>query len=173
MHKDVKERRGISRGNNPAKTAVMALLAKHSRKGSQVVTRVALESPNRETASLFVRKYTLKGAEVHTDESSIYDYLKPDYVHRVVNHAEAYVQNGVHANGLENYWSLLKRTIKGTHVHVASWHLFRYLDDQTYRFNERKQDDQGRFLSVVATAKDKTLTWKRLTGKSDCVSSAK
>lgn len=165
MHKDVKERRGISRGNNPAKTPVMALLAKHSRKGSQVVTRVPMDTVTKTEAQAFVRKYILKGVELHTDETPLYAGLAPDYVHKVVNHAEAYVQNGVHTNGLENYWSLLKRTIKGTHVHVASWHLFRYLDDQNYRFNERQQDDQGRFLCAISTAKDKTLTWKRLTGK--------
>lgn len=165
MHKDVKEAKGVKQGNNPAKLPVMALLAKHSRKGSQVVARVPIFAPTKPEAEAFVRKYVLKGAEVHTDETPLYGGLSPDYVHRVVNHAEAYVQNGVHTNGLENFWSLLKRTIKGTHVHCASFHLFRYLDDQCYRFNERKQDDQGRFLGAVATAKNKVLTYRRLTGK--------
>ncbi len=165
MHWDVKEAKGITQGHNPAKTPVMALLAKHSRKGSQVVARVPMDAPSKGEANAFVRKYVLKGAEVHTDEATIYGDLAPDFVHRVVNHAECYVKNGVHTNGLENYWSLLKRGIKGTHVHVAAFHLFRYLDDQNYRFNERKDNDQGRFLGAVRTAKNRRLTWKRLTGQ--------
>jgi transposase-like protein len=165
MHKDVKERRGIRMGNGMGgKTAVMALLARHNGKGkSRVIARPLSSCPQRKDANSLVHKYVLRGAELHTDQSKIYEGLSPFYVHKVVNHAEAYVQNGVHTNGMENFWCLLKRTLKGTHVHCAPFHLFRYLDDQCFRFNERKQDDQGRFLCAVATAKDRTLTWKRLT----------
>lgn len=63
--------------------------------------------------------------------------MDPEYVHNVVDHAERYVDGHVHTNGLENFWSLLKRGIKGTYVSVEPFHLFRYLDEQAFRFNER------------------------------------
>lgn len=88
----------------------------------------------------------------------------------MVNHAEAYVRdNVVHTNGLENFWSLLKRTIRGTYVHVAPFHLFRYLDEQVYRFNERKDEngDQGRFMHVVKTTAGRRLTWNKLTNRQE------
>lgn len=70
-------------------------------------------------------------------------------------------------NGLENFWCLLKRTLKGTYVAVEPFHLFRYLDEQTYRFNERKNEtgDQGRFMQAAKTATGRRLTWRKLTGK--------
>jgi len=83
---------------------------------------------------------------------------------KVIDHAECYVKDGVHTNGLENFWSLLKRTLKGTHVHVAPFHLFRYLDDQTHRFNERKENDQTRFVRAMRTTKGRRLTYRKLTG---------
>ena len=68
-----------------------------------------------------------------------------DYVHQVIDHAETYVNGNVHTNGIENFWSLLKRGLKGTYVSVEPFHLFRYLDEQAFRFNDRKTDDGGRF----------------------------
>ena len=93
--------------------------------------------------------------------------MPSDFVHKVVDHAETYVKDGVHTNGLENFWSLLKRTIKGTYVHCAPFHLFRYLDEQTFRFNDRRNEDgdQGRFLNAVKTTVGRRITWKKLTGK--------
>lgn len=73
----------------------------------------------------------------------------------------------VHTNGLENFWSLLKRTIKGTYVSVEPFHLFRYLDEQAFRFNERKDNDQGRFFKAIAGMVGKRLTYKALTGCND------
>ena len=107
-----------------------------------------------------------KGAEIHTDSAPIYDDLPKEYVHEVVNHAECYVRDGVaHTNGLENFWCLLKRSIKGTYIHCAPFHLYRYLDEQVFRFNERKDEkgDQGRFLNLVKTTVGRRLTWKGLT----------
>ena len=111
-----------------------------------------------------VRKYVLKGTEVHTDALRSYTGLAEDFTHKVVDHAESYVKDGVHTNGLENFWSLLKRTIKGTYVSIEPFHLFRYLDEQTFRFNERKDNDQGRFLKAIAGFIGKRLTWAKLTG---------
>ena len=172
MHKDAKERRQISRGNGShAKTAVMALLARHGKKGHSTVAahQIIRKAPQKPEAMGMIRTYVLKGAEVQTDQSRIYEDLKPEFVHKVVNHAEAYVQDGVHTNGLENFWCLLKRSIKGTYVHCAPFHLFRYLDEQTFRFNERKDElgDSGRFANAVKTATGRRLTWKKLTGKKE------
>lgn len=170
MHTDVKRKRGIKGGDGMrAKTAVMALLARHGGGSSKVVARVLPAMPKKKEAMGMIRTYVLHGAEIQTDAAAIYESLSPEYIHKVVDHAESYVQDGVHTNGLENYWSLLKRTIKGTYVHCASFHLFRYLDEQTYRFNARKDEDgdRGRFLDVAKTTVGRRLTWKKLTAKED------
>src|ERR1035441_346319 len=88
---------------------------------------------------------------VFTDALKSYEGLDDEYLQQVVDHAVEYVKGHVHTNGLENFWSLLKRTLKGTYVSVEPFHLFRYLDEQRFRFNERKDDhgDGGRFKSVV------------------------
>ena len=167
MHKD-RRARAIKGTGGAGKTAVMGLLQRHSEKNpvSRIVANVV---PNVRGTVLKgeIRKYVLSGAEVQTDAASGYNNMPADFVHKVVDHAETYVKDGVHTNGLENFWSLLKRTIKGTYVHCAPFHLFRYLDEQTYRFNERKEDDQTRFLNAVKTTKDRRLTYRKLTGKSE------
>jgi hypothetical protein len=83
----------------------------------------------------------------------------------VIDHAESYVRGKVHTNGLENFWSLLKRAIKGTYVNVEPFHLFRYLDEQAFRFNERGDNDGGRFLKAVRSATGKRLMYRTLTAK--------
>jgi len=102
---------------------------------------------------------------VFTDALLSYDGLKDAYTHNVIDHAIAYADGKVHTNGLENFWSLLKRGIKGTYVCPAPFHLFRYLDEQATRFNERKDCDQGRFLSTMQRVSKRRLTYKKLTGK--------
>jgi hypothetical protein len=89
------------------------------------------------------------------------------YIHGVVDHAEAYVDGAVHTNGLENFWSLLKRALKGTYVSVETFHLFRYLDEQAYRFNSRRGTDAGRFLAACAKVFGKRLTYNVLIGKAE------
>jgi len=83
----------------------------------------------------------------------------------VIDHAEKYVDGQVHTNGIENFWSLLKRTLKGTYVAVEPFHLFRYLDEQTFRFNLRKGTDADRFVKASAMLTGKRLTYAELTGK--------
>lgn len=99
-----------------------------------------------------------------------YQGLAAEYDHRVINHAEAYVQGRVHTNGMENFWSLLKRSLGGTYVSVEPFHLFRYLDEQTFRFNNRatkkqKINDADRFKMVLSQVAGKRLTWAEVTGK--------
>ena len=97
-----------------------------------------------------------------------YEGLHREYVHKVINHAECYAKGAVHTNGKENFWSLLKRSIKGTYVSVEPFHLFRYLDEQSFRFNERKKRDGERFMDVLRSVVGKRLTYDALTGKTLC-----
>jgi ISXO2-like transposase domain len=102
---------------------------------------------------------------VFTDELASYTGLEREYVHQFVNHAEEYVRGNVHTNGIENFWSLLKRGIKRTYVSVEPFHLFRYLDEQAFRYNERKGADADRFREVLSTVFGRRLTFAELTGE--------
>ncbi len=86
-------------------------------------------------------------------------------MHKVIDHAEAYAKDNVHTNGLENFWSLLKRSIHGTYISVEPFHLFRYLDEQSFRFNERDGTDLERLVKVTQEVVDRRLTYSALTGK--------
>lgn len=152
-------------GTGPiAMTPVQGLLErKTAKRASRVVLKV-VETRKKHELQANVREYVLKGSEVHTDALLSYEGLQAEYTHNVIDHAECYVRGHVHTNGLENFWSLLKRTIKGTYVSVEPFHLFRYLDEQAFRFNERKDNDQGRFLKAIAGMIGKRLTWVKLVG---------
>jgi transposase-like protein len=91
-----------------------------------------------------IRKHVAPGAELNTDALKSYEGLD-EYTHKVIDHSEAYVDGTVHTNRLENFGSLFKRAIRGTYVSVEPFHLFRYLDEQTFRYNERHITDQERF----------------------------
>jgi ISXO2-like transposase domain len=95
-----------------------------------------------------------------------YRGLEAEFAHQVVDHAVEYVNGRVHTNGLENFWSLLKRGINGTYVSIEPFHLFRYLDEQSFRFNNRKLTDAQRFDLAARGMVGKRLTFSDLTGKS-------
>lgn len=105
------------------------------------------------------------GSYLFTDAWLGYHGLDREYVHKVIDHAEAYVKGNVHTNTIENFWSLLKRALKGTYVSVEPFHLFRYLDEQSFRYNHRKDDDGARFATVLSRIVGKRLTYKNVTGK--------
>lgn len=157
------KRRVIKRSRTAGKVAVMGLLERHSDKASQV--RVAI-TPDVSKWNLQgqVRANVEKGSTLYTDALRSYRGLNKDFFHEIVDHAESYARGAVHANGLENFWSLLKRTIKGTYVSVEPFHLFRYLDEQAYRFNNRKTKDVARFINTVAGVLGKRLTYNELIG---------
>ena len=101
-----------------------------------------------------------------TDDAVGYNKLHYRFVHDVVNHAEEYVRGHVHTNGLENFWSLLKRGLRGTYVAVEPFHLSRYVDEQVFRFNNRKNvTDAQRFALAMSQVAGKRLTYSELTGK--------
>jgi transposase-like protein len=148
------------------KIAVMGLLERHGADGhSRVVTHVVADTRTR-TLHDKVTEHIAPGSDVFTDALASYRNLDAEYVHQVIDHAESYVKGKIHTNGLENFWSLLKRALKGTYVSVEPFHLFRYLDEQAFRFNARKTDDGSRFLAVLRTIVGRRLTYKRLIGAS-------
>jgi hypothetical protein len=107
-------------------------------------------------------------ASVYTDALPSYNDLGNEYRHQVVDHAIEYVRESVHTNGMENFWSLLKRTIGGTYISVEPFHLFRYVDEQAFRFNNREDmDDSGRFTAVMRQIIGRRVTYKQLTGKTE------
>ena len=112
-----------------------------------------------------VRGNVEPGAELFTDGWKGYSGLHQYYIHQVIDHAEKYVDGQIHTNSIENFWSLLKRGLKGTYLSVEPYHLFRYLDEQTFRFNQRHGKDADRFHTITGQVVGKRLTYKRLTGK--------
>jgi len=143
------------------KVAVLGILKRRGKVRTSVVPDVTLQ-----TLRGKVLENVSAGAQVFTGAWVAYTGLNVEYVHNVIDHAKAYAVENVHTNGLENYWSLLKRTIKGTYVSVEPFHLFRYLDEQAFRFNNREDlDDGGRFDLAVSQIVGKRLTYKQLTGK--------
>jgi transposase-like protein len=160
MHLSERKRRITGTGTKD-KTAVMGILERGGKVRAAVV-------PSRRKAVLQdeVRKHVTAGAALYSDALMSYDGLATDYAHQVVDHATQYVDGRVHTNGLENFWSLLKRGISGTYVSVEPFHLHRYLDEQMFRFNNRKElDDAGRFDLAVRHIVGKRITFAQLTGK--------
>ena len=148
------------------KTAVLGLLER----GTEGASRVRCKVVKRTRVSDLdptIRANVEKGSEVITDSLGSYYKLADEYVHQVIDHAVSYAEGHVHTNGLENFWSLLKRGIRGTYVNVEPFHLFRYLDEQAFRFNERKDNDAGRFIKAVAGYIGKGLRYSKLIGQED------
>jgi transposase-like protein len=162
MHKG---KRGFKGTGMVGKTAVMGLLERNSPEKASRVRLKVVKTTRRHEIDAGVRQNVEKGAEVYTDALRSYDKLADEYVHHVIDHAECYAKGHVHTNGLENFWSLLKRGIKGTYVSIEPFHLFRYLDEQAFRFNERKDNDAGRFVKVVSGIIGRGLRYAKLTGK--------
>ncbi len=134
-------------------------------RGGEVRTIVV---PNRKKHALQaeVRKHAEAGAALYTDALLSYEGLAGDYAHKVVDHAVEYVNGRIHTNGLENFWSLLKRGINGTYVSVEPFHLHRYLDEQAFRYNNRKNmSDADRFAAAISQVVGKRLTYAEVTGK--------
>src|SRR5271165_1199925 len=159
MHISERKRRITGTGTKD-KTAVMGILERGGKVRATVV-------PNRKKTALQteVRKHVEAGAALYTDALLSYEGLEGDYARMVVDHAVKYAEGNVHTNGLENFWSLLKRGIRGTYVSVEPFHLFRYLDEQVYRFNNRRMTDAQRFDFAVKGIVGKRLTFAEVTGK--------
>lgn len=145
-------------------TPVQGILERTTAERPSQVRLFHVQHNNRKMLDPNVRQHVAKGAEVFTDALKSYDALGDEYAHEVTDHAECYAKGRVHRNGLENFWSLLKRALKGTYVNVEPFHLFRYLDEQTFRFNERKDNDAGRFVKALRGITGKGLRYAKLIG---------
>jgi len=165
MHAAKRKRLGISQSRSMiGKVAVMGLLERHGENGSQIRTEVISNRRKHQLESTIGQNVEL-GSSIYTDALRSYDRMAArGYVHGVIDHAETYVEGQVHTNGLENFWSLLKRAIKGTYVSVEPFHLFRYLDEQSFRFNNRKGSDAMRFALALKGIVNRRLTYAALTG---------
>jgi len=160
MHVAQRQRRITGTGGKD-KTVVMGILER----GGEVRTTV-VENRKKRALQTEVRKHVEAGSALYSDELKSYEGLADEYAHQVINHAVAYVDGKIHTNGMENFWSLLKRGLNGTYVSVEPFHLFRYLDEQTFRYNNRKDlDDCGRFEKAMGQAAGRRLTYKQVTGK--------
>jgi transposase-like protein len=166
MHITKRKRLGITQGRSMAgKIAVIGLLQRHPEKGKSRIHLQGLDGRKKHHLQDNVRRFVERGATVHTDELFSYQGLeKNGYVHNVINHAEKYVDGQVHTNGCENFWSLLKRGINGTYVSVEPFHLFRYLDEQAFRFNERSLTDADRFSNVIRGIVGRRVMYQDLIG---------
>jgi transposase-like protein len=164
MHKDRRESLSpFYRKSGPVgKVAVLGVLERGGRVRTKVVRNIRRGNLNPE-----IKKNVEPGSAVFTDALKSYSTLEQDYVHHVIDHAVSYVEGNVHTNGMENFWSLLKRGLKGTYISVDPFHLFRYLDEQAMRFNLRKLTDAERFSHVCSQIAGRRLTWNEVTGKGE------
>ena len=162
MHIAQRKRRITGTGGKD-KTAVVGFVER----GGKVQT-VVVDNRKKKTLQKEVRERVEAGAALYSDELLSYEGLEGQYAHKVINRAVAYVDGVVHTNTLENFWSLLKRSLGGTYVSVEPFHLFRYLDEQAFRYNYRKPlDDAGRFDLALSQIVGKRLTYKALIGRTD------
>jgi len=158
MHVAQRKRRITGTGGKD-KVAVMGILERGGEVRAMTVT-----SRKKGELQEQVRRHVEAGSALYSDELRSYSGLASDYAHKVINHAVQYVDGQVHTNGIENFWSLLKRCIKGTYVSIEPFHLFRYLDEETFRFNNRKMTDAQRFVVALRAIVGKRLTYKAAIG---------
>ena len=171
MHSRKRNRMVRESGNSNVgslnKIVVMGFLDREARK---IRTQI-VPNTSRVTLQAQVLKHVAEDSNVYTDEAPGYNKLRENFVHEIVNHTQQYVRGRVHTNGLENFWSLLKRGLNGTYVAVEPFHLHRYLDEQAFRFNNRKDDngkkldDAARFELALSQIAGKRLTFAEVTGK--------
>lgn len=160
MHKDRRKREVTGRGrmlNN--KTAVFGALTRDGEVRAAVVPNTTGKTLKPQTS-----EWVEQGSTVYSDTHGGYYGINRDFDHRTVDHAERYVSGRVHTNGIENFWSLLKRGLHGTYVRVEPFHLFRYIDERAFTYNRRELNDAERFEWVLGKAAGRRLTWAEVTG---------
>jgi transposase-like protein len=162
MHKAKRIKTKV-RENNYAKAIVMGMLERDGMVSARVV-------PNRKKPALHqaIDEMIEHGSTVYTDERTSYQGIAPEYRHEIINHLQHYVDGRVHTNGIENFWSLLKRGLNGTYIAVEPFHLFRYVDEQVFRYNNRRNmTDGARFTKAMNHIAGHRLTYAQLTGKDE------
>lgn len=166
MHKHKRAKRITGRGGAD-KTAVHGVLRRAAGDApSQVYATVVTNEDSTELLRE-VRQRVRYGAKVFTDSAPIYSELCLTHIHKAIDHSVAYVRGEIHTNGIENFWSLFKRSIRGTWIAVAPHHLQRYVTEQVWRFNNRTTTDGARFAEVMSRVTNKRLTWRLLCNVND------
>lgn len=165
MHLSSARRKRLNQSGVTGKTAIVGLLDR----GKEIRGAVVTGRRRKELQGAIVQ-HVADGTAVYTDNFMSYEKMPEQFMHKMVDHAERYVDGRVHTNGLENFWSLLKRGLKGTYVSVEPFHLFRYLDEQMWRYNNRAtldspKNDGDRFSLAVSQIVGKRLTYAEVTGK--------
>ncbi len=164
VHKSKRPRTSATQGGK-GKAIVLGMLER----GGPVRTRVIVDR-TKPTIDPIISAHVADGAHIITDEFPVYPHLSTKYLHDIINHAEEYVRGHIHTNGMENFWSLLKRGLNGTYVSVEPFHLTRYVEEQVFRYNNRATadnplNDGDRFALVVSQIVGRRITYKELTGK--------
>ena len=165
LEKNKHEDKKLHSGRGPVgKTIVMGVLerADDAEAKSQIRAKV-IQNWAEKTLQAEIKKEVSAFSELYTDAWKRYRGLSAEYIHKFVGHAIQYALGQVHTNGLKNFWTLLKRCLKGTYISVEPFHLFRYLDEQVFRFNNRGENDGGRFNTVASAVAGKRLTYSELT----------
>jgi len=144
------------------KTVVMGMVER----GGNVQTFV-VDNRRKHELQKQVREHVEAGSAIFTDELKSYEGLESDFQHQVINHAVEYANENVHTNTMENFWSLLKRGLHGTYISVEPFHMFRYLDEQAFRYNNRSMTDAERFCAVMSQIVERRVTYRQRTGKQE------
>lgn len=168
MHKDKREAKIQGRGGS-GKAIVMGMLERGGKVKAMVIpdtSKATLQNQIKEAVSP-VSKGSVKDhtTQIYTDGHLGYEGLDEAYLHSVIDHAIEYVNGNISTNGIENFWTLLKRSLKGTYVAVEPEHLCSYVDEQAFRFNNRKTNDECRFIATLANVPNKRITYKQLTAR--------
>jgi hypothetical protein len=164
MHKS-KRVKGVSYAGGHTKTLVLGMVERGGRVRAGVIA-----DRGRASIAPAIHENIEAGSHVITDELTTYPFVMQPYHHEVINHCEEYVNGHIHTNSIENFWSLLKRSLGGTYISVEPFHLDAYVKEQVFRFNNRKDtDDFGRFATCIMGIHGKRLTYKALTQRSGVV----
>lgn len=166
MHKWERLQSGVQGRGTVGKAIVFGLLERNAGdKASKVKTKVVKNTKKR-TLQPEIKNSVEGGANLFTDALKSYQGMD-EFVHESIDHATEYVRGNVHTNGIENYWSLFKRSLRGTYVSCNVSHLSRYLDEQTFRFNNRRDNDSTRFTEVLSMVAGRRLTYAELIQKTE------
>jgi transposase-like protein len=170
MNLKAKGRHILKHGRLPSgpagKAIVMGLLERHGTDGTSKAKVQVVAKRKRTHVVPLIKENVEEGSNLYTDQLRSYFGLVEKYAHEVIDHTEAYVRDKVvHTNGMENFWSLFKRSLKGTYVSVEPYHLQAYADEQCFRFNNRKDSDADRFIMALQQITGKRITFAELTGK--------
>jgi transposase-like protein len=165
MHRSVKKAKGLTHAGPWDKTIVAGALRRTNDDGPSQVRAQVVKNTRHGTLQKYVHATVEPGSVLYTDAHASYHSLRGEYDHRVIDHAEIYVDGQITTNGIGNFWSLLKRGLTGTYVQVAPEHLGRYLDERIFTFNEREQTDLARFDLVLQQSVGRRVTWTELTSR--------